>query len=436
MKFFLYRYISFYTILEQITCKQTCKYLPMPTVKAMLDKRYKSKDNTHQILIRIRNGKDLRDIGTGYKVQEKDWKDGLVSGKHPEARFINSYIEHAIGEARQYLAECKLHKRAIRLDLIGKVQGSHSWGDYLLYRAKQYHEKGMIRTEHKITRAAKEFIVFNNPDITFKQLAEDERAGLQLTGTPVFMEDITIDFLRNYEGFLVGLGNDNNTRKKKFKNLSTWYQNAIKDGKASEPNPFKEYKIAAKPVKKAKLTAAEVLAIEQLELKPGPVNDARNLWLFSYYCKGNRFETCITCRRSAIRNGRIYFKMNKGEKYISVKIHSRLQAIIDHYHDGEFLFPYIKKLPTDIKEYQSAIDSCNVIVNRNLKIIAGLAGITSTLSFHIARHTFAFHLKTTSDNIHVIKDALGHSKSSTTEQYLQSLDDETLDKEMDKLYGE
>jgi integrase/recombinase XerD len=408
----------------------------MPTVKAMLDKRYKSKDNTHQILIRIRNGKDLRDIGTGYKVQEKDWKDGLVSGKHPEARFINNYIEHAIGEAKQYIAECKLHKRPIRLELIGKVQGSHSWIDYLLYRAKQYHDKGMPRTAHKASRAAKEFIVFNNPGLTFKQLIEDERAGRQLPGKPVLMEDLNIDFLRNYEGFLVKLGNDNNTRKKKFKFLRTWYQDAIKDGKAPEPNHFKEYKISAKPVRKAKLTAAEVLAIEQLELKPGPINDARNLWLFSYYCKGNRFETCITCRRSAIRNGRIYFKMNKGEKYISVKIHARLQAIIDYYPDGEYIFPYIKELPMGIEEYQAVIDSRNVVVNRNLKIIAGLAGISSNLSFHIARHTLAFHLKMKTDNIHVIKDALGHSKSSTTEQYLQSLDDETLDKEMDKLYGE
>lgn len=412
------------------------KYLPMPTVKVMLDKRYKSKDNTHQILIRIRNGKDIRDIGTGYKVQEKDWKGDQVAGKHPDARIINSHIEHVVAEAKQYLAECKLHKKTIRLDLIGKKQGSHSWVDYLLYRAKQYHKKGMLRTEHKVNRAAKEFVVFNNPNITFKQLFEDEKAGRKFPGAPVFMDDINNDFLRNYEGFLVGLGNDNNTRRKKFKNLRTWYQDAIKDGKASEPNPFKEYSIPQKPVRKAKLTYAEVQAIEQLELKPGPVNDARNLWLFSYYCKGNRFETCVTTRRSAIRNGRIYFKMNKGEKYISVKIHSRLQAIINHYPNGEFLFPYIKEIPTDIKEYQTLIESRNVVVNRNLKILAGLAGITSELSFHIARHTLAFHLKMKTDNIHVIKEALGHSKTSTTEQYLQGLDDEFIDKEMDKLYGE
>jgi integrase len=410
----------------------------MPTVKAMLDKRYKSKDNTHQILIRIRSGKDIRDIGTGYKVQEKDWKGEQVSNKHPEARYINSHIDHVIAEAKQYLAECKLHKKTIRLEAIGKGQKkSYSWNDYLLHRAKQYSEKGMLSTERKARRSAKEFIVFNNPEITFKQLIEDEQSGRPLPGNPVYMEDINIDFLRDFDGFLVKLGNENNTRRKKFKNLSTWYQDAIKDGKANEPNPFKAYKINQKPVKKVKLTEAEVQAIEQLNLKPGPVNDARNLWLFSYYCKGIRFETCITCRRDCIQNGRISFKMNKGEKFISVKIHSRLQAIIDLYAEsGEYLFPYVKELPVDAKEYLKLIESRNVIVNRNLKIVAGLAGVSAELSFHIARHTFAFHMKKKSDNIHVIKEALGHSKSSTTEQYLQALDDEFIDKEIDKLYGE
>jgi integrase len=100
------------------------------------------------------------------------------------------------------------------------------------------------------------------------------------------------------------------------------------------------------------------------------------------------------------------------------------------------LFPYVKELPEDAKEYLKLIDSRNVIINRNLKIVAGLAGVSAELSFHIARHTFAFHMKKKSDNIHVIKEALGHSKSSTTEQYLQSLDDEFIDREIDKLYGE
>jgi integrase len=409
----------------------------MATVKPHLDKRYKAKDGTYAILIRVRNGSVKRDIPTGYKATVAQWKGDQVSSKHPDARIINSHIDHIVSEAKQYLAECKLHKKPIHLDLIGKSRQSYSWNEYLLHMADQYKEKEMIVMERKVRRFDREFRVFNTPGLTFADLLEDERLKRPLRGNQLYTDDINNDLLNRFDAFLIKQGNVNNTRAKKFEFLGKFYTDAINAGKASEPNWFKLYKIDSKPVKKDKLTDTEVKAIEDLQLKPGPVNDARNLFLFSYYCKGNRFETCITCRRDMIRNGRIYFKTNKGDKYISVKIHQRLQAIIDHYAgDGDFLFPYIKELPTAAKQYLKAIDSRNVIVNRNLKIVARLAGITTELTFHIARHTFAFHLKKKTDSIHVIKDSLGHSKSHTTEMYLKALDDEALDKEMDKLYGE
>jgi len=75
------------------------------------------------------------------------------------------------------------------------------------------------------------------------------------------------------------------------------------------------------------------------------------------------------------------------------------------------------------------------MVNRDLKTIAALCNIKKNLTFHMARHTFADHLKQTSTSIHVIQDSLGHSDARTTQMYLTSLGDERLDKEMDKLYG-
>jgi integrase len=410
--------------------------IAMATVKPHLDTRYKSKDGTFAILIRVRNGQEKRDMPTGYKATEEQWKGHKVSGKHPDERIVNSHIDHLVSMAKQYIADCRHNNRPIKIDLIGKERGSYSWNEYILHRADQYGEKEMIIMERKARRCDREFRVFNTPGLTYADLLADEKVGRTLRGNELYMDDINADLLRNFESFLVKQGNSNNTRAKKFEFLGNWYQDAIKEEKVTGPNHFREYKIQEKPVKKEKLTEAQVKAIEDLQLKPGAVNDARNLWLFSYYCKGVRFETCITCRRDMIRDGRVHLQMNKGEKFISVKIHQRLQAIIDQYAgDSAYLFPYVKELPAGRKAYQKVIDSRNVIVNRNLKIVAQLAGITTAITFHIARHTFAWHLKNTSDNVHVIKDALGHSESRTTELYLKALDDERLDKEMDKLYG-
>lgn len=409
----------------------------MATVKPLLDTRYKTKDGTYQVIVRIRDGKQVREIGTGWKITEKHWRKTEVASGHPDAIYINSRIAEIISEAKAFIAECQLKKRPIRLGLIGKANQSYSWNEYLLHRAKQYADKEMIIMERKARRCDREFRVFNTPGLTFDTLLAEERAGKKLSGTDLYMDDITPDLLRNFESFLVKQDNGNNTRAKKFEFLGNWYEDAINDGKAIGQNHFRKYHIQEKPVKKEKLTEGQVKAMEDLQLKPGPVNDARNLWLFSYYCKGNRFETCITCMRNTISDGRIFFHTNKGEKHLSVKIHSRLQAIIDQYAgDSHYLFPYLKQLPAGRKAYVKVIESLNVVVNRNLKIVAKLAGINIPLTFHIARHTFAWHLKRKTDNIHAIQDALGHSESRTTEIYLQALDDEAIDKEMDKLYGE
>jgi site-specific recombinase XerD len=409
----------------------------MATVKPLLDTRYQSKDKTYPIVVRVREGKSVRDIPTGWKIKDTDWKNNEVNRKHPDSAIINSRIDDLVTQAKQYIYECQRRNRPIKLDLIGKERDSYSWNEYLLHRADQYAKKEMIIMDRKVRRFDREFRVFKTPGLTYADLLQDEKLKRPLRGNQIYFDDINIDFLREFEAFLKNQGNGNNTRQKKFEFLGKFFNDAINEGKAHGINPFKQYKIQAKPVKKEKLTEAELTAIEELKLKPGAVNDARNLWLFSYYCKGNRFETCITCHRDRVKDGRVLFKTNKGNKFVSVKIHSRLQAIIDQYHgDTLYLFPYFKETPASKLEYIKKIDSLNVIVNRNLKAVANLAGITKPLTFHIARHTFAFHLKKKSDNVHVIKDALGHSRSSTTEQYLEALDDEYLDSHLDKLYGE
>ena len=407
----------------------------MATVKPLLYTKYQSKDKTYPVIVRVREGKQTRDISTGWKITEKYWKGAMVGSGHPDAVYINSKIAEIVNQANAYIADCKLKNRPIKLDLIGQQRASYSFNAFLLHRAKQYAAAEMYVMEAKVRRFDREFRVCFTAGLTFDDLDEDTRLKRPLRGNETYFDDINQDLLRVYETFLINQGNVNNTRHKKFEFLGKFYTEAVNDGKAMNPNPFKLYKIASKPVRKEKLTEEELKAIEALQLKPGPVNDARNLFLFSYYCKGSRFENCITAKRADVVNDRVMFKTNKGNKYISVKIHSRLQAIIDAY-EGDFLFPFVKAMPAGKKEYKKVIDSLNAIVNRNLKIVAQLAGISKLLTFHIARHTFAFHLKKKTDSIHVISDSLGHSRSQTTEIYLQSLDDEYLDKELDKLYGE
>lgn len=387
----------------------------MPTVTIRLNETYDAGAGLFPIIIRIEHQGKRLTLPVGFKVQKKFWKDGQVVGKHPDATLINARIAEKEAEIRRYLADCQLHGKPIHLDLIGQRRKAYSFADYLTHRSEQYRAAGKVIMYRKTKRFAAELV--------------------SCAGTNVYFEDIDLDFLRRLEQYQRDLGNGDNTRHKKFKFLREFYGQAIQEGKAPAPNPFKSYKVMARPVKKEKLSDSEIKAIEDLQLSPGPLNDARNLFLFSFYAKGQRFENCVTLRRDQLRNGRLFFVTNKGKDPISVKIHSRLQAILDQYAGEDFVFPMIRELPTDPEAYLNLIGSCNTIVNKNLKAVAKLAGIKTPLTFHIARHSFANQLKGVTDNIHAIKEALGHSDYRTTEVYLKSLSDTAIDGEMEKLYG-
>jgi integrase/recombinase XerD len=382
------------------------------TITPFHDTRTTRKNNLYPIFVRISHGKHQRLIPSGYCVEKKHWNNKVV--KHPDAHIINSKIADIVSNAQSYYSECLRHNRTINIHLIGSGSASQSFNKYLLHRAKQYREKNQIITARKVERSVKEL------ELCF--------------GGDIYFDDITQDHLRTLETWQIKQRNADNTRADKFEKFGQYFQHAKDEGLATIPNPFHKYKIVRKPVKREKLTPQEIEALENLDCK-GHVNNARNLFLFSYFCKGQRFENCIMAQRSDIKNGRIYFKTNKGEKFISVKIHAKLQAIIDQY-DTKFIFPYVDHLPKDERERIKIVDTLNVMVNRSLKIAMGLAKIDRVCTFHSSRHSIAFHLKQSGASIHAIKDVLGHSQTRTTEIYLKSLDDETLDGVLFNIYGE
>lgn len=385
----------------------------MPTAKAVLKKDYKSKDETYPLKIRLQSGNVIKYHNTGYKLREKFFIDGLVK-KHPDADIINGITSDLINQAKKYFADCAINGRPVNLEKVFSKQTSANFAEYLLHRAGQYKEKGKIIMWQKLTRYEKEL---------------NECFG------KLYMDEVSNDKLRSLENYLIKNGNKANTISKKFSILRQMFSGAVKDGLYAGVNPFENYKIQTYPVKKEKLTIEQIKAIEELELT-GPYNDARNLYLFSYYAKGARFENCIFLERENIRDGRIYFETNKGHKNLSVLISAKLQKILDQYPSGKFVFPYIKEVPANEFAYRSVKDSANTMVNRYLKVVTGLARIPFPVTFHQARHSIAYHLKKAKVETNFIQDVLGHSSSRTTEIYLKSLDDESLDEEMKKVYGE
>lgn len=415
----------------------------MITAKIALDTRYKSKTNLYPIVIRVRNGNQLRHVQTEHKIPKAAWNKTEVKKNYPGASSINADIANKLATVQTKIAE------AIRLkvtDLDAIVKGEHepakmTFSEYVQIRAKHYYEAKKLKHVSRITHylANLQECFGEKPPAYY---TDAQRKDYYNKVSIPF--ELTMDDMRTFFTFLKSR-NEINTVAFKFSKLAQLFNNAIKEKRTDAENVFEQYKVPTKPVHKEKLSKAEIEAIEALHIPPGTTNNVRNLFLFAYYCKGMRFEDCIRFKTKNIVKDRLIFpEIRKGYKRITVQLHPKLKQLIEPYLKNEpYLFPFLseelardKGIDTIAAEEEriSKVESQNGIVNRHLKAIVAAAGIDKKIGFHNSRHSVAYNLKKEGVNINVIQDVLGHGTVAMTEKYLKALDDEAIDKEINKLY--
>jgi integrase/recombinase XerD len=390
----------------------------MATCLAILNTKYKSKSGNYPIIIRVIDVKRQKAQSIGYSVAESQFEAGQVIN-HPDQDIINSVIDEELLKAKRYVADCRIKNIPLDLSLVFQQVKSHSFTAYLQHRYIQHNKADEVEMGFKAKRFVKELN--------------------DCFGREIYFSEVNEDLLRQYDSWLKTVPkkpNQVNTRAKKFEFLGKYFNNAIDEGKAYGKNPFKSYHFSTVKPKVEKLSPAQFEALETLDISDSFVRLCRDLWLFSYYSKGARFAACITMLKTAIKGDRIEYR-DKGYKRFSNLIHPKMRAIIDLYIDNptDTIFGRVNGLDKLSKaQIRSKVGSENANVNRSLKTIGKELELPFPLTFHQSRHSLAYHLKMTTDNIHIIKETLGHSKTQTTEIYLKELDNSVVDAELDRLY--
>lgn len=104
-----------------------------------------------------------------------------------------------------------------------------------------------------------------------------------------------------------------------------------------------------------------------------------------------------------------------------------MQKILDKYpclSDSPYLLPIIKNPEGNLREqYRNAILS----VNKNLKSLSKILGLSTALTTYVARHSWASIAKSKNIPISVISEGMGHDSQMTTQIYLASLDTAIVD---------
>lgn len=242
--------------------------------------------------------------------------------------------------------------------------------------------------------------------------------------------------------------------------FKTIVNKAIKENLITpEKNPFLSFENKTIKTTKEKLTDGELQKIKDLELEEETrIWDARNIFLFSFYCAGIRIGDLLQLRwLNTTPEGRLIYYMGKNHKKRDLILIQPAKEILKQYwKEGtkptDYIFPLLKNnesfagaIRPEDKETLSPvmkqkmiqqISAKTSIVNNNLKKIKELAGLNKKLTTHISRHTFASKAKQAGIPDGRIKNILAHSNLKTTEGYMGEFSTEEDDKVLSSIFEE
>jgi integrase len=407
------------------------------------DKKNKKGEVPLRLQINYADGRAY--LPTGIRVKLHDWNANKreIRKTHREADKLNRLLTSMLDKARGAVIDLRTEGRPITLDRIhAAVERAlnpepEDECDFLTFgrsRLEVYERRGQLARQETLR------IVLDK--IERYHRSRSRRAELPFSA-------ITLRFVEGFETFLVEeVKNGPNTVAKTLKGFRTLTRAAMREGLLSrDQDPFFHITIREHVVIKRKLTPEEMDAIAALDLPAGsPIWHTRNYFLFAHYLAGIRFGDLARLRWRHIRRTgteyRLTYRMGKTQDEKELLLLPPALAILSHYDDGSsepdsYVFPILTDyVLRDKRDERRAIGSANTRVNLLLKEIQALAGIETTVSFHMARHSFADRARRAGWSLHTIKDALGHATLAVTERYLAGFDAEVLDARMRELFSD
>ncbi len=235
------------------------------------------------------------------------------------------------------------------------------------------------------------------------------------------------DIIEAYEAYLKHNKAALNTISFYMRTLRAIFNRAVEKGLAKEQNIFKRVYTSIEKTAKRAIPLEVVTALKEADLEAYPkLAFTRDLFMFSFYTRGMSFVDIAYLKKSDIRNGEFTYRRSKTGQSVRVAWEKCMEDIVDRHSDqnSEYLLPIIIDRAKDAR--QQYVDMRNN-VNRNLKRIMTILGISLNITMYVARHTWASAAKHKNISISVISEAMGHDSEMTTKIYLAALDTAVID---------
>ena len=228
-------------------------------------------------------------------------------------------------------------------------------------------------------------------DATHKLDSYIGRFTAYLGRNEIAFKDFDSRLIRNYHRWLQDKALGRNSISLYIRNLKRVYRMAVDDGTAKDNHPFEGVDVSYH-VKKEKngLTLDEVRRLKELDLdgRSKAVNFARDMFLFSVYARGMTADDMFHLTRDNISGGILVYTSKITGSRETIVWEQLLRDIADKYAlpGTPFLFPVITSADPreQWRQYCGALHN----INRNLKTVARLLGLSFPLNMMVAHHTW------------------------------------------------
>lgn len=370
-------------------------------------------NNLLPIYLRVTiNGKRF-ETSTQRYIEPSRWSksSGRVKGNNEEARTINIYLDNL---------RSKIYHSQNQLIQQGKPVTVESIK--LIWLGKEDESKMLLKVFQEHNDHLKQLVGKSYAPATLKRYKtsiDHTRAFIQwkFQRNDIDIKKLTYEFITDFDFWFRTVRNCNhNSTIKYVSNLRKIINICVKNGWIPK-DPFFGFKMNKKEVVRDFLAESELQTIVSHDFKIERLNHVRDLFVFACFT-GLAYVDIKKLKRSEVNIG------VDGEKWIFT---NRQKT------DGASRIPLLAIPLTLIEKYRNhplclnkdlllPVPS-NQKLNAYLKEIADVCGISKTLTFHIARHTFATTV-TLGNGVPIesVSKMLGHKNLRITQHYAKILD--------------
>lgn len=368
------------------------------------------------------NGKHVEtSIKRSIPPQLWDTTKNKCKGNSEQSKAINDYLESVKGQI--YTHQQTMQERGKDIDAKNLNNaflgvGERKWKLIELFQDHNVKMKQLINIDYSpLTLQRYEAGLKHAKEFTKFQYNMDD----------LFLNELDHSFITRFEHYLKSNKNcQHNSAMKHIKALKKIVNFALANDYIKK-DPFSNYTITTKEVKRECLTQIEIDAIASKDIQIQRLDVIRDLFLFQCY-SGLSFADLSALKKEDIQIGIdgykwLFVSRQKTNTDCKIPLLPVAEQILNKYKNNPECIFRSTLLPVP----------SNQKMNAYLKELATICGITKNLHSHLARHTFATTI-TLGNNIPIetVSKLLGHKKMQTTQIYAKVLDTK-VSKDMDLL---